>query len=73
VKPIYDINVFTLSTKAYEMLLSSRPYKTVVRECRCYEQKCRGRFLVKTTSTMTVCPNEAKRLLLIKTIDEYYN
>jgi len=73
VKPIYDINVFTISIKAYEMLLSSRPYSTEIRLCNCYEQKCRGRFLVKTTSIMTVCPDEAKRLKLIKTIDEYYN
>jgi hypothetical protein len=54
--------MFTLSTKAYEMLFISRPYKTEIRLCDCYSQECKGRFLTKVGSSQTVCLFELRRL-----------
>ena len=49
-----------------------RKYYTEIRICNCYRQTCRGRFLVRKKSPMTVCLDEALRLKLVKTINEYY-
>jgi hypothetical protein len=51
-----------LSRKAYELLLSSRPYQTEIKSCNCYAQECKGRFLVKVGSCQTVCLFELRRL-----------
>lgn len=61
-RPIYDINVFTLSIKAYEMLLSSRPYKTEIKICNCEMQECKGKFLAKVGDEQVVCLFELRRL-----------
>jgi len=62
VRPIYDINVFTLSIKAYEMLLSSRPYKTEIKICNCEMQECKGKFLAKVGDEQVVCLFELRQL-----------
>lgn len=70
-KTIY-FEVPILSNRAYKTLVYSRPYKTEIRLCNCHQQDCKGRFLVKVSSTMTVCPDEAVRTGQIINISEYY-
>lgn len=57
----------------YSDITIYRKYYTEVRICNCYNQSCKGRFLVKRGSKMLVCLDEAKRLKLITTAYEYYN
>jgi len=49
-----------------------RSYDTEVRLCNCYNQSCKGRFLIKVGSPFLVCPDEAFRLKLITNIKQYY-
>ena len=64
---IFTSHVYYISKKAYDLLLSSRPYKTEIRQCHCYMQDCRGKFLVKEDSLQTVCYNELIRIKWINT------
>lgn len=59
---IYYSHVHYISTKAYEMLLSSRPYRTTIKKCNCYTQDCHGKFLVKKGSHQRVCYQELNRI-----------
>lgn len=56
----------------YDEVTIIRKYETEIRCCNCYSQSCKGRFLVKVGSPFTVCSDEAFKLKIIKTIDEYY-
>jgi hypothetical protein len=51
-----------MNKKAYDNMLSSRPYQTEVRICNCEKQDCKGRFLVKVNSEQTVCLYELRRI-----------
>lgn len=55
-------NPFPLLNKAYELLLCNRPYKTEIRNCDCYTQDCKGKFLTKTDSDQIVCFQEMHRI-----------
>lgn len=55
-----------------EDLETNRGYDTEVRVCRCKVQDCKGRFLIKKTSSHKICPGEYIRRYKIKTIKKYY-
>ena len=57
-----------LSNKAYEIMLSYRPYQTQVKICNCEMQECKGRFLAKVGDEQVVCLFELRRLNYKKNI-----
>lgn len=65
---LFDTGIYTISNKAYEMLLSYRPYKTEIKKCDCFNQECKGKFLIKVGSLDTVCLFELRRLNYINNI-----
>ena len=67
---IFTSHIYYISKKAYDLLLSSRPYRTEIRQCNCYMQDCRGKFLVKKGSHQKVCYNELIRNEQIKSIQK---
>lgn len=68
-KTSYPIKKAALYIGDYALM---RKYDTEVRLCPCPSQSCKGRYLTKTTSLMRVCPGEAKRIGIIRSMEEYY-
>ncbi len=66
-KILYITSYVVMNKKAYDNMLSSRPYQTEIKICNCERQDCKGRFLTRVNSGQTVCLYELRRINYMNT------